>query len=99
MEVTESHTLPATILAELGLIGFTFAAWAVWVVLREGVRAIREIQDDYLRAAEIGMVAVFVGFLICFLFSGDSRNNFFWILTGMIFAVKRMAEKDLSPTP
>ena len=99
LEVTESHTLPATILAELGLIGFTFAAWAVWVVLREGVRAIREIQDDYLRAAEIGMVAVFVGFLICFLFSGDSHNNFFWILTGMIFAVKRMAEKDLSPTP
>ena len=84
----ESHTLPANLLAELGLVGFTIAAWLMFSILLVGIRGIKEIQDGFHKSMLIGYVSVFVAFQASMLFTADINNNFLWIMTGMLFAVK-----------
>ncbi len=83
----ESHTLFATILAELGLVGMTVAVWIVWRILSFGVRSTRSIQDEYLRGVMIALVAVFVTFQVSLTFTGEFANNFLWMFTGLIYAL------------
>ncbi|MFH1005894.1 MAG: O-antigen ligase family protein [Candidatus Latescibacterota bacterium] len=86
----ESHTLPATILAELGVVGFAISIWLVWVVFKAGFRAIRSIEDEYLQAAQLGLFVVFVGYQVSMIFTGAITDNFLWIMIGMLFAVREV---------
>ncbi|HID95756.1 MAG TPA: hypothetical protein EYP53_06840 [Candidatus Latescibacteria bacterium] len=88
----ESHTYLATVLAELGIVGFAAALWFAFVVLLAGIRAVREIDDPYLKAIMIGLVSVFVGFHVSMFFTADIGNNFFWLMIGMLFAVRRIGQ-------
>lgn len=83
----ESHTLFATIIAELGLVGITVAAWIVWRIFSFGLRNIRTIQDEYLRGVMIALVAVFVTFQVSLTFTGEFANNFLWMFTGLMYAI------------
>ncbi len=91
--VNESHTVVTTVLAELGLVGFLAFAWFVVRVVRRGYAALPGMQDPYLRAVLIGVLATFVGFQVSQSFNGDIANNTFWFYTGMLFAVIRLDEK------
>ena len=89
----ESHTLFATIMAELGLVGLTVAVWMAWRILAFGVRNIRSLEDPYLRGVMIALVAVFVTFQVSLTFTGEFANNFLWMFTGVMFAIPAL-ERD-----
>ena len=55
----------------LGLGGLLASAWLVWRVMARGLAAIRGMQDAYLRAVLIGLLSVFVGFIITSLLQFD----------------------------
>ncbi len=86
----ESHTLPATIIAELGIVGLAISLWLVAVVLKAGIQSLRRIEDEYLKAAQLGLVAVFIGYQVSMVFTAAITDNFFWIMTGMLFAVREV---------
>ena len=88
----ESHTLVATIMAELGLVGLVASAWIIWRTMRYAFRSLKEIQDEYLRAVMIGLIAVFIAFQVSLSFTAEFANNFLWLFTGLIFAVPRIDE-------
>jgi len=90
----ESHTLPATIIAEFGIVGFAISIWLVVVVLRAGIGAFRKTEDEYLRAAQLGLVVAFIGYQVSMVFTGAITDNFFWIVTGMLFAVREAGLRD-----
>lgn len=90
----ESHTLFANILAELGLVGFTAAAWIVWRTLGRGFGGLKQMRDPYLRGVLIGLLAVFIAFQVSLSFTADFSNNFLWFFTGMIFAVLRLEREN-----
>jgi hypothetical protein len=48
------------------------------------------MQDSYLRAVAIGLIATFVAFQVNQSFNGDLPNNMFWFCIGMLFAVQRL---------
>lgn len=89
-DVTTSHTLPVEVLAELGIVGFLLLVWLFCAVLREGLDAIKEAPDSYLRALEIGLVASFLALLVNNLFNNNFGDNFLWITMGLIFAARRV---------
>lgn len=97
LPVKESHTLPTTILAELGIVGFAIAAWLLVVILRTGVRAIREVDDPYLKTSAIGLFSVFVAFQFNLLFTGAIMDNYLWMMTGMLFAVRGIERARRAP--
>jgi O-antigen ligase len=86
----ESHTLFATIAAELGLLGLLASAWIVWRGLDRGYRGVKEVQDPYLKAVAVGLLAVFIAFQVSLSFTADFSNNFLWFFTGALFAVPRI---------
>ena len=86
----ESHTLFATILGELGLLGGAAALWIVVRVFKRGFGALKSMQDPYLRAVTLSLLTVFVSFQVTLTFTGDLPNNFFWLFTGLLFAVIRI---------
>ena len=92
LNVQECHTLPATFLAELGLIGITIAGWLTFAILRIGLRSLRGFQDPYLKTVQIGLISLFIAFQVSLLFTADFYDNFFWLMTAMIFAVIRAAD-------
>lgn len=96
LPVNECHTLPALILSELGILGFVAFAAFVVAVVRAGVKAAMSIDDRYLRALEIGLVSVFIAYQVSFLFTAAIEDNYFWISTGLLFAVKRVADAESS---
>ena len=83
----ESHTLFATIIGELGIVGMTAAVWIVWRIFSLGLRSTRSMQDEYLRGVMISLLAVFVTFQVSLTFTGEFANNFLWMFTGLMFAV------------
>ena len=93
----ESHTLFATIIAELGLVGLLAAAWVAWRILAFSLYHIRHIQDEYLRGVMIALVSTFVAFQVSLTFTGEFANNFLWMFTGIAFAVPAL-EKREAPT-
>ncbi len=88
----ESHTLFATILAELGLVGLTAAAWIAWRILAFGMRHMRLMGDPYLRGVMIAFVAVFITFQVSLTFTGEFANNFLWMFTGIMLAVPALEQ-------
>ncbi len=90
----ESHTLFATILAELGLVGLLASIWIVWRVLAFSLHHIKRMQDEYLRSVMIALVAIFVTFQVSLTFTGEFANNFLWMFTGIMFAVPALEERE-----
>jgi O-antigen ligase len=85
--VKEAHTIQAKILAEQGLIGITVAFWLFFTILFHGIRSIKPIKDDFLKNTQIGLTALFIGFIVNFTFASDPFNNMFWITIGFLYAV------------
>lgn len=92
--VKESHTFFAMILAELGLVGFLAFGWFVLRILRRGVAAVPRMQDPYLRAVLIGLVAAFVASQVSQSFNGTHSENMFWFYIGMLYAVIHLDEES-----
>ena len=90
----ESHTLFATILAELGIVGLLAAIWIVWRILAFAFYHIKRMQDEYLRSVMIALVAIFVAFQVSLTFTGEFANNFLWMFTGVMFAVPALEERE-----
>jgi O-antigen ligase len=91
--VRESHTYLATVLAEFGIVGFFLFLWFIVAVIKEGLAGVRSIGDHYLKIAEIGFVAVFIAYQVNMLFTAYIHDNFFWLLTGMLFATKEIGQR------
>jgi len=91
--IKECHTYLAVVLAELGIVGLGIFLWLIIVILKAGIAAVMTIGDEYLKAVEIGLVSVFIAFQVSMFFTADIGNNIFWIMIGMLFAVKQMGEK------
>ena len=91
--VRESHTYLATVLAEFGIVGFFLFLWFIVTVIKEGLAGVRSIGDHYLKIAEIGFVAVFIAYQVNMLFTAYIHDNFFWLLTGMLFATKEIGQR------
>ncbi|MFC1490451.1 O-antigen ligase family protein [Candidatus Latescibacterota bacterium] len=94
-DTVDAHTLQAKILAEQGLVGFTFAVWFFFTVLFDGIRSIKKIKDKFLQRIQVGYVALFVGFIVNFTFASDMHNNIFWITIGVIYAIPIVNQKIL----
>ncbi|RKY65736.1 MAG: hypothetical protein DRQ08_04970 [Candidatus Latescibacterota bacterium] len=88
--VRENHTLQARILAEQGIIGFLIYIWLVYVVVKGGLEAVRWAEEPYIKAVAVGLLGVFVGYQVNFLFTAALTDNFFWMTTGMLFAVREI---------
>jgi O-antigen ligase len=86
----ESHTLFATIMAELGMVGLIAAGWVLWRTFKHALGSLPRIQDAFLRATMVGLISVFVAFQISLCFTAEFANNFLWLFMGMIFAVPRI---------
>ena len=52
------------------------------------------MQEPYLRAVTIGLIATFVAFQVNQSFNGDLPNNMFWFCIGMMFAVQRLEARS-----
>ena len=91
--IKEAHTLQFKILAEVGIIGLTIAVWFFFTVLFDGIRSIKTMKDDTLKTIQIGLVALFVGYITNFTFASDLLNNIFWITVGVIYAVPLVDKK------
>ena len=89
----ESHTLLATVIAELGVVGSIAAGSIVWVTLKRGIEARRATADLFIRGTLTSAVAVFVSFQVSLSFTADYGNNYLWFFTGLLFALVRMAER------
>ncbi len=101
--VVEAHTIQTEILAEFGLVGLVIATWLFVTLFFSGMRSIRVMKNDLLRCTEIGLVALFLGFIVNFSFATDIANNMFWITIGLIYALplidKRISgENDVRET-
>lgn len=88
--VRENHTLQARILAEQGIIGFIVYIWLLYVVVKSGIEAVRWADEPYMKAVAVGLLGVFVGYQVNFLFTAALTDNFFWMTTGMLFAVREI---------
>lgn len=53
-----------------------------------------QMQEPYLRAVIIGLIATFVAFQVNQSFNGDLPNNMFWFCIGMMFVVQRLEARS-----
>ena len=87
--VKESHTLWTTVLAELGIIGFTIVF--IWFkrIFQDGLSMAKKVTDPFMRSLSIGVFAIFVAFNMDFLFYGFlfPHFNLFWLVLGIMYAI------------
>ncbi len=86
-ELREAHTIQTEILAEFGIIGIVISTWLFFTILFHGYRSFRTMKSDILRCIEIGLVSLFLGFIVNFTFATDITNNVFWMDIGLIYAL------------
>ena len=92
------HVVPAEVLAELGLVGFSLYAWLAVRAARSGWRAARAVADDPVARGQVAaLVAMALYNLILSLKSGSLLGSSVYfglvILTGRAWTVLR-AERD-----
>ena len=92
--VNEPHTAIAMVLGELGIVGFFAFAWFIGKTFFLSVGRFFQMQEPYLRAVTIGLIATFVAFQVNQSFNGDLPNNMFWFCIGMMFAVQRLEARS-----
>ena len=94
--VKEPHTIVTAILGELGIVGSRLLS-----VCRKtfflSLGRLQQMQDSYLRAIAIGLIATFVAFQVNQTFNGDLPSNMFWFCIGMLFAVQRLDADARAP--
>jgi O-antigen ligase len=94
----EAHTIQFEILAEFGLVGITIGSWLFFTVLFEGLRTIKTIRNDLYRCLQIGLTALYVGFMVNFTFATDIMNNLFWITVGLIYVIPLVDREETEDT-
>jgi O-antigen ligase len=93
--VHECHTLPVEIMAELGLVGIILFGSIFYKTFKIAIQSISQIEDNFYRTLQIGLVAFLIGLHINFLFMpGGMLNNFMWINIGLIFGIKKIASRE-----
>jgi O-antigen ligase len=93
--VKESHTLWATLLAELGIIGFSIVVFWFKRIFMDSYRLTRSL-SDFEKVMAIGSFVLFVSFNINFLFYGNMfpHFNLIWLNLAIIYSLKlKFAEK------
>ncbi len=95
--VKEPHTIVTAILGELGIVGFAAFVWFVGKTFFLSLGRLQQMQDSYLRAIAIGLIATFVAFQVNQTFNGDLPSNMFWFYIGMLFAVQRLDADARAP--
>ena len=93
-QVDEPHTVVAAVLSDLGIIGLVAYLWFVFRTLRLSISGLHKMEDSYLRAFMIGMIAIFVSFQVNQTFNGDISNNMFWFYVGLMFAILRIERES-----
>ena len=92
----DAHTIQAKILAEQGIVGFAIAVWLFLKILFFGIKSIDVFNDQFLKNAQIGLVSLFVGFIVNFTFASDQFNNMFWLSIGLLYVLP-IIDKMYSP--
>ncbi|MFC1485876.1 O-antigen ligase family protein [Candidatus Latescibacterota bacterium] len=92
--VVDPHTLQIKILAEEGIIGFTIATWFFFTVVVDSIRSLKTMRNEYLRHIQVGFIALFIGFIVNFIFASDILNNIFWITVGIIYAILHVGKHE-----
>lgn len=89
LHVKEPHTLYITLLAENGIIGLSVVVVWFYKVYKDTLKAIRRIDDNFLKAFLIGNFAVFISFVGNYFFYGNLFPDFnlIWINLGFIYSV------------
>lgn len=87
--IKECHTLFVTILAELGIVGFSVVFLWFRKVIINCYNAIKIEENNFRKPVLIGSYSLFIGFMINFLFYGTlfPLFNLFWLNLGLIFSV------------
>ena len=88
--VNEPHTVVTMVLGELGIVGFVAFVWFIGRAFLLSMKRYPQMQDPYLRAVAMGLIATFAAFQVNQCFNGDLSNNMFWFYLGMLFAVQRI---------
>ena len=83
--ITESHSLPFTVIAELGIQGMVVLVIILFYLSKFIFNGLREI--DYGRAMFCGIAGVITAFMVDFCFYSDMFDNIFWIFLGLLIAV------------
>lgn len=88
--IKESHTLIVTLLAELGIVGFSIVLMWFRRFFIDCFRLINEQNDSFIKSIVIGCFAVFVSLNFCFLFYGNlfPHFNFIWLIFGIVYSIK-----------
>ena len=82
------------VLGELGIVGVFAFGWFFGKTFFLSVGRFFQMQEPYLRAGTIGLIATFVAFQVNQSFNGDLPNNMFWFCIGMMFAVQRLEARS-----
>lgn len=82
--ISESHSLPFTILAELGLQGIIVTFFLVLSLFRHIIASLKE--GGRRESVFAAMAGTALAFLVDFCFYSDIFNNLFWIFLGLIFS-------------
>lgn len=106
-----AHNNYVDIIAQTGLLGFTFFVWFLLAVLKAGWDNTKKLTDPFLRSYNIGVLGAFVGMLSAMMlndwfvpFAYNSTigaydwNVYSWILLGTMVGLKRFYP-DAAPAP
>jgi len=85
--IKESHTLYITLLAELGIIGFTIVLFWFKRVIKDCYHHIDKVGNN--RSTLIGAFALFIAFVLNFIYYGNlfPMFNLIWLDFGLIYSV------------
>ncbi len=98
--VTESHSLPVTILAEFGIFGIIISVLLFLSIIRLMRYFKRTVDDKELRLLFTALAAIWWAFMAVFCFYSNIFENIFWIFFGLLIsfgAMKVKKENDESP--
>lgn len=96
--VVEPHNITYTVLAELGIIGFLLFVFIYWKIGLYAYQNIKYSISDFERSVSITLFATFIAFVVFYQFYGGGLfDNNFWILVGLIFAMKLNILKSGEP--
>jgi len=90
-----SHNIFLQMAGETGLLGLAAFLWFLFAVFQEGVRAVRKLKDEYLRAVALGLIACVIAFLV----NGLTETSLyyarvsmvFWFVIGVLLSLRRLS--------
>ncbi|MFH0855148.1 MAG: O-antigen ligase family protein [Candidatus Omnitrophota bacterium] len=76
-----SHNIYLQMAGETGLLGLFSFLWFLFVVFKQAMRSFRKLDDPYLKAAAISLVACIIGFLV----NGLTETSLYYARVSMVF--------------